>query len=57
MVPENLINVFRVELLPSIGWDPQLCRCRTLLVDNDGRHHNRQFKAFLGVMTLMGLVG
>lgn len=51
--PENLINVFRVELLPSIGWDPQLRRCRTFLMDNDGRHHNRQFKAFLGEHGLM----
>jgi hypothetical protein len=53
--PENLINVFRPELLPSIGWDPQLRRCRTLLMDNDGRNHNRQFKAFLGEHGLIKL--
>ena len=45
--PQDLINVLRDSLLPSIRWDPKVRRCRSFLLDNDGRHHNRQLKEFL----------
>jgi hypothetical protein len=45
--PTDLIDVLRDSLLPSIKWDLNLRRFRSLLIDNDGRHHNREVKAFL----------
>jgi transposase len=45
--PNDLINVLRNDLLPSINWDPDLRRFRSLILDNDGRHHNKEVKAFL----------
>jgi len=45
--PEDLINVLRDSLLPSIRWDASVRRCKSFLLDNDGRHHNRQLKEFL----------
>lgn len=45
--PMDLRDVLRDELLPSINWDRNVRRYRAFLIDNDGRHHNRQVKAFL----------
>jgi transposase len=40
--PGDLVHVLETELLPSIHWDPNVRRFRAFLMDNDGRHHNRQ---------------
>ena len=45
--PRDLLALLRDQLLPSIEWDPTQRRCRAFLIDNDGRHHNRELKAFM----------
>lgn len=45
--PEQLHEIFRDELLPSIQWDPSTRRCKSFIIDNDGRHHNKLLKGFL----------
>lgn len=40
--PLDLVHVLETELLPSIHWDPNVRKFRAFLMDNDGRHHNRQ---------------
>jgi len=43
----DMLHIFKHSLLPSIQWDPSKRKCRAFLIDNDGRHHSREFKAFL----------
>ena len=45
--PAQLIDVLQNELLVDIGWNPQLRQYRAFLMDNDGRHHNRDVVACL----------
>jgi hypothetical protein len=45
--PTELKDILRDELLPDLGWDPARRKFRSFLLDNDGRHHNRELKAFL----------
>ena len=45
--PPALQHLLRTELLPDLGWDPSQRKFRSFLLDNDGRHHNRELKAYL----------
>ena len=45
--PLQFVPILENELLPSVGWDPDLRRCRALLLDNDGRHRNKEVKKVL----------
>lgn len=52
---KDMIDVFNLSLLPSIKWDRNKRHYRAFLIDNDGRHHNREFKAFLEEKGILGM--
>lgn len=49
---ENMTNVWEEELLPSLDWDPSLRRCRSFIIDNDGRHHSHELNVTAGLHQL-----